>query len=532
MTTVATRPTGALIGFAGATDHKLIARHVAIVAFAFFAAGGVLALFMRSELAAPGMQFMDHDTYNQLFTVHGSTMIYLFVTPIALALGLYFVPLQIGAANISAPRVALGGLWLYIAGGLSMYAGFLTDHGAGKAGWFSYPPLSSTPWTIGTGMDLWVLAVICALVAEILWGGCLLATIARRRAPGMSLLHMPPFTWGMLVSALMVVFAFPAAVLAMALLFIDRHSGGIFDGLTGQIAYQHLFWFYGHPVVYVMFFPFTTIALEVIAVFAGRPLFGYKAFVLSILAFAAMSMAVWGHHMFATGQVENKYFSMTSTALLIPAGIEYFDAGGTLIGGALRLRVPMLFAIAFFVQFLVGGVSGIFVASPPLDYHVTDSYVIIAHFHYTLFAGSVFGLFAGVYFWFPKVTGVLLRERLGKLHFWLMVLGTNLTFLPMFVVGYRGMSRRIADYPASTGWQGWNIAETVGAYITALSLIVFAVNVVVSLRRREPAGRDPWGGHSLEWATTSPPPRHNFDAVPPITSYAPLHDLRESGVLV
>jgi cytochrome c oxidase subunit 1 len=282
----------------------------------------------------------------------------------------------------------------------------------------------------------------------------------------------------------------------------------------------------------VMFFPFTTIALEVIAVFAGRPLFGYKAFVLSILAFAAMSMAVWGHHMFATGQVENKYFSMTSTALLIPAGIEYFDAGGTLIGGALRLRVPMLFAIAFFVQFLVGGVSGIFVASPPLDYHVTDSYVIIAHFHYTLFAGSVFGLFAGVYFWFPKVTGVLLRERLGKLHFWLMVLGTNLTFLPMFVVGYRGMSRRIADYPASTGWQGWNIAETVGAYITALSLIVFAVNVVVSLRRREPAGRDPWGGHSLEWATTSPPPRHNFDAVPPITSYAPLHDLRESGVLV
>jgi cytochrome c oxidase subunit I len=523
----APRPAGGALGVVS-TDHKVLARHIAIAAFAFFAAGGILALLMRSELAEPGLQIVGKDTYNQLFTVHGSTMIYLFVTPIALALGLYFVPLHVGASNIAAPRAALAGFWLFISGGAMMYAGFLTDQGAGKAGWFSYPPLSSSPWTIGSGMDLWILAVICALVAEILWGACILATIVRRRAPGMALLHMSVFTWSELVSALMVVFAFPAAVLAMALLFADRHGGAIFGSVGSQITYQHLFWFYGHPVVYVMFFPFTAIALEVIAVFSGRPMFGYKAFVLSILAFAAMSMAVWGHHMFATGHVENKYFSMTSTALLIPAGIEYFDAGATLLGGVLRMRVAMLFAIAFFVQFLVGGLSGIFVAAPPLDYHVTDSYVVVGHFHYTLFAGSVFGLFAGVYYWFPKVTGALLREGMGKVHFWLMALGTNLTFLPMLWLGERGMSRRVADYPRFDGWQTANTIETVGAYLIALSLVVFALNVVVSLRRRREAGDDPWQAHTLEWATTSPPPRHNFDALPPVRSHAPLHDLREA----
>ncbi|MEA2195048.1 MAG: cytochrome c oxidase subunit, partial [Solirubrobacteraceae bacterium] len=366
----------------------------------------------------------------------------------------------------------------------------------------------------------------CALVAEILWGACILATIVRRRAPGMALLHMSVFTWSELVSALMVVFAFPAAVVAMALLYADRHGAAIFESVSGQVAYQHLFWFYGHPVVYVMFFPFTAIALEVIAVFAGRPLFGYKAFVLSILAFAAMSMAVWGHHMFATGHVENKYFAMTSTALLIPAGIEYFDAGATLLGGALRMRTPMLFAIAFFVQFLIGGLSGIFVASPPLDYHVTDSYVVVGHFHYTLFAGSVFGLFAGVYYWFPKVTGALLREGLGKVHFWLMVLGTNLAFLPMLWVGYRGMARRVADYPDRPGLHTANTIETIGAFLIAVAMVVFVVNVVASLRRRRPGGDDPWQGHTLEWATPSPPPRHNFDALPPVRSYAPLYDAR------
>jgi cytochrome c oxidase subunit 1 len=318
----------------------------------------------------------------------------------------------------------------------------------------------------------------------------------------------------------------------MVLLFADRHGGAIFESVGSQITYQHLFWFYGHPVVYVMFFPFTAIALEVIAVFSGRPLFGYKAFVLSILAFAAMSMAVWGHHMFATGHVENKYFAMTSTALLIPAGIEYFDAGATLLGGVLRMRVAMLFAIAFFVQFLIGGLSGIFVASPPLDYHVTDSYVVVGHFHYTLFAGSVFGLFAGVYYWFGKVSGALLREGMGKVHFWLMALGTNLTFLPMLWIGERGMSRRVADYPHLDGWQTANTIETVGSYLIALSLVVFALNVAVSLRRRRPAGDDPWQAHTLEWATTSPPPRHNFTtALPAIRSHAPLLDLREEAIL-
>ena len=342
----------------------------------------------------------------------------------------------------------------------------------------------------------------------------------------MTMLRMPVFTWTKLVSVLMVVFSFPAVIVAMTLLYIDRNVTRVYEGLSGWIDYQHLFWFYGHPVVYVMFFPFVGVALEVIAVFSRKRVFGYKPFVASMLAFSALSMAVWGHHMFATGEIANRYYALTSTALLVPAGVEYFDAAATMIGGAVLLRTPMLFAITFFVQFLIGGLTGIYVASPPLDYHVTDSYFVVAHFHYTLFAGSVFALFAGVYYWFPKVTGALLREGLGRLHFVLLVIGTNATFFPMFFLGEDGMSRRVADYPANAGWTTLNVIETCGAAVIALAVLVFLVNVVVSLRRPVPAGADPWGGHTLEWATTSPPPRHNFAALPAVRSESPLWDRR------
>jgi cytochrome c oxidase subunit I len=527
---LAERPAAGLHGVLGSADHKRVAALVAATAFAFFAGAGILALAMRTELAEPGLQVMSHNTYNQLFTIHGSTMIYLFVTPIALALGLYIVPLQLGASDLALGRLALLGYWLYLPGGLLMWAGFLTDQGAGSAGWFAYVPLSSVPYTPGTGMDFWVLSVILAVAAQILWGVSLLATIVRRRAPGMTMLRMAPFTWTVLVSALMVVFSFPAVIVAMSLLYLDRNGARVFEGLSGWIDYQHLFWFYGHPVVYVMFFPFVGVATEVIAVFSRKRLFGYKPFVASMLAFSAISMAVWGHHMFATGQIANRYYALTSTLLLVPAGVEYFDAAGTMVRGSLVFRTPMLFAIGFFVQFLVGGVTGIFVASPPLDYHVTDSYFVVAHFHYTLFAGSVFGLLAGVYYWFPKVTGALLREGLGRLHFGLLVVGTNLTFFPMFFLGEDGMSRRVADYPAAEGWTTLNALSSAGAGVIAVAMAVFLANVAISLRRRVPAGADPWGGHTLEWASSSPPPRHNFHALPPVRSFDPLWELRLRAV--
>jgi cytochrome c oxidase subunit 1 len=517
-------------GAAVSTDHKRIGLNMGMTALGFFLLGGLMALLMRAQLAQPHTHFVSDATYNELFTMHGSTMIYLFVTPMAMAIAMYFVPLQIGAAGVAAPRLALSAFWLWLSGGLIMQLGWLTQEGAGRAGWFAYVPLSNSANTPGVGQDLWTIGVILAAAGLLAIGACVLATIARHRAPGMSLMRMPVFTWTELASVLMVVGSFPVLILAMTLLYIERRGAHIFTGFTGAIDYQDLFWFFGHPVVYVMFFPFLGAAAEALSVSAHKRWFGYAPFVASILAFAALSMSVWSHHMFTTGGVTNEYFAFTSTALVVPAGIEYFDMLGTLIGGSIVLRTSMLFALAFFLQFLIGGLSGIFIASPVLDYHVEDSYLVVGHFHYTLFAGSVFGFFAGVYHWFPKITGALLRERLGKLHLALLFVGTNLTFFPMLLLGQDGMPRRIAEYPTHPGWGALNLLESIGAGIIALAIVTFLVNVWVSLRDRVPAGDDPWLGHTLEWATTSPPPRHNFDRpLPPITSYAPLLDLRERG---
>jgi cytochrome c oxidase subunit 1 len=523
---VAPERRGGLGTLAGTTDHKRIAGLIVVTAFVFFLGGGLLALMMRTELAAPGMQFMSKATYNELFTIHGSAMIYLFMTPMALAVGIYLIPLQVGAAELSGARFALAAYWMFALGGLMMFSGFLTDHGAARSGWFSYTPLSEDKFSPGTGMNLWIFAVILSVTASIVWAACILATIARRRAPGMTMLRMPPFTWSMAASVLMVLFSFPVLVVAMALLFIDRNGVEVFgSGEGGAIAWQHLFWFYGHPVVYVMFFPFLGMVAEVVSTFSRRPLFGYKGLVASLLLFSSLSMTVWSHHMFATGHVANKYFSLTSTALVLPAGLEYFAIVGTLIGGAIVLRAPMVFAIGFLLQFLIGGLSGIFTGSPPLDYHVHDSYFVVAHLHYVLFAGSFFGLFAGVYYWWPKVTGWMLGDGLGKLQFALMVVGTNLTFFPMHILGIDGMPRRVADYPRSAGWTGLNLLETIGAFTIALSIVVFLVNVWRSRRVHAVAGPDPWEAQTLEWYTSSPPPRFNFESLPTIRSYHPVWDL-------
>jgi cytochrome c oxidase subunit 1 len=472
------------------------------------------------------MQIVSKGVYNQLFTIHGSAMIYLFMTPVALAVGVYLVPLQVGAAEIAGARFAIGAYWMFAFGGLTMFSGFLTDHGAARAGWTAYTPLSGERFSPGTGMNLWIFGVILAVTASIVWAACVLATIVRRRAPGMTMLRMPPFTWSMAATVLMVLFSFPVLVVAMGLLFADRNGFEVYGpGEGGAIAYQHLFWFYGHPVVYVMFFPFVGMVAEVVAAFSRRPLFGYRGLVASLLLFSSLSMTVWSHHMFATGHVANRYFSLTSTALVVPAGLEYFAIVATMATGAILLRTPMLFAIGFVLQFLIGGLSGIFTGSPPLDYHVHDSYFVVAHLHYVLFAGSLFGLFAGVYFWWPKVTGWMLDDRVGKVHFALLAVGTNLTFFPMHILGMEGMPRRVADYPASAGWSGWNLLETVGAFVIAVAILVFLWNVWRSRRLHVAAGPDPWEAQSLEWYTSSPPPRFNFDALPPVRSYHPVWDL-------
>ncbi|MGI8660221.1 MAG: cytochrome c oxidase subunit I [Thermoleophilaceae bacterium] len=517
------RPQRGVLALLASTDHKLVGLRVALTAGAFFLAAGVLALLMRSELAEPGLQVVSHSGYNQLFTIHGSTMIFLVVIPVALALCVYMVPLQIGAAAIAGARWALAGSWLILIGGIVMWSGWLTREGTGRAGWYSYDPLSDRANTPGDGMDLWICGVTLATLGELLLAICVLVTILRRRAPGMTMLRLPVFTWTALVTMLLVVFSFPSLVAAMSLLLAERHGPDLLD----PIAYQHLFWFYGHPAVYVMFFPFVGMVAEVAAVFSGRRFFGYRAFVLALLAFTALSMSAWAHHMFTTGGVPNELFALTSTALIVPAGVEYFDVIGTLWRGVIRFKVALLFAIGFLVQFLLGGITGIFVASPVLDYHVADSYFIVAHFHYTLFAGSLFGLFAGLYMWWPKLTGRYLSERLGRWHCGLTFVGTSLTFLPQFVLGYEGMARRVADYPADEGWTALNAVSTGGSFLIAIGTLLFLITAGASLRRPATAPADCWGtGNSLEWAASSPPARHNFDSLPPIRSYAPLYDLR------
>ena len=526
-----TAPAGArgpLTAFAG-VEHKSLAARMFAMAFGFFLGGGALALLMRTELLAPGMQVVSHRGYAELFTIHGSTMLYLFATPIALATGVYLVPLQIGAAGLAWGRAALAGFWSILAGGAIMWSGFLTIGGAGSAGWYAYDPLSDRANTPGSGQDFWVVGVLLAAVGAILVAAALLVTIVRRRAPGMTMLRLPVFTWTMVVTVLMVLTAFPALAVAMGLLLAQRLHGGVFSAPSGPFAYQQLFWFFGHPVVYIVFFPFLGAVAEVIATFSGRRWFGYRPLVVSLLAFAALSMSVWGHHLMTTGGVPTRFFALTSTLLLVPAGVEYFDALATLWRGRIRLSVAMLFALGFLCMFLIGGLTGIWIAAPPLNYQENGSYFIVAHFHYTLFGGTVFGMFAAIYYWFPKVTGRRLGERLGRVQFGLTLIGVNVAFFPMFLLGRDGMPRRVPDYLASSGWEPANDVSSAGAYVLALSIVVFLVNAAWSRRRGARAGDDPWEGQTLEWATSSPPPPHNFDALPPIRSHAPLLDLREEA---
>ena len=518
-----------ITGWLTTTDHKRIGILYITSAFAFFLVGGLLAEAMRVELVAPGLQFVGEQGFDQLFTMHGTIMLLLFGTPMAIGLANYVVPLQIGTDDMSFPRLNALTFWMFLVGSLIVLSSFLVQGGPAAIGWTGYTPLSDVTYEPAVGVDLWIVGLILTGLSAVLGAVNFVATIYGRRAPGMTLFRMPIFTWNILVTGLLILFAFPPLTAALAMLFIDRHLGGTFflPALGGSaVLWQHLFWFFGHPEVYILILPFFGVITEIVSVFSRKPIFGYAAFVLATIAIASLSMSVWAHHMFTTGVVSNPFFSIASFAIAVPTGIKFFNWIATMWRGHLTFETPMLWAIGFLYLFLLGGITGIIVASPPLDYHVQDTYFVVAHFHNTLIGGSVFAIFAGLYYWFPKMTGRRLSERLGRIHFALWVLGFTLTFLPQYELGLLGMPRRIADYGAATGWTDLNALSTVGAAVLGLGVLPFLVAVAAALRRPPDQGPDPWGGATLEWWTDSPPPPGNFRDLPPIRSVRPVFDAR------
>jgi cytochrome c oxidase subunit 1 len=521
-----------LPGWLLTTDHKRIGLMTLGTGLVLFLLNGALALTMRAQLARPDLNILSRQQYLQFMTQHGTGMVATTITPLAIGLCVYLVPLQIGAPRIAAPRAALLGYWLYVFGALLLIWGFVTPDVGAADNWWGYTPLSNSIYSPGFGESFWVGGVFLAACGMILMSATVLWTALRMRAPHVTMLRVPLFTWTAIVTALLVLAGFPSLLLAMAEVAASRIDPSLVSGNAWNIAYENLFWFYGHPVVYVMFFPFVGCVLESLATFTGRRSFGYKGTTLSLLGFAAGSMSVWGHHLFASGQEVNDYFSLTSIMLTIPAGLEYFAFIGTLWGGRIRYTTSMLFAMTFIPQFAIGGLTGILVANPAIDYNFNNSYFVLGHFHYTLFAGSVFGFFAGFYLWFPKATGYMLNEKLGKLHWALMTIGTNVTFIPFFFLGYDGMPRWMSTYPAGAGFSTLSLISSIGSGIIGVSLCVLIVNVYGSVRAKVPAGPNPWPAHTLEWATSSPPPRFNFNLeypVPRVHSYAPLLDAREEA---
>lgn len=511
------------------TDHKVIGAMYMVTAFGFFLMAGLMALLMRTELAAPGLQFLSNEQYNQLFTMHGTLMLLLYATPVIFAFANLVLPLQIGAPDVAFPRLNAFSFWLFLFGGLIVMSGFLLPGGAADFGWTAYAPLSSAIHSPGPGGDLWIMGLIVSGLGTILGGVNMITTIVCMRAPGMTMFRMPIFTWNVLVTSILILMAFPLLTAALFGLAADRHLGAhIYDPASGgPLLWQHLFWFFGHPEVYIVALPFFGVITEIIPVFSRKPVFGYTTLVYATISIGMLSMAVWAHHMFATGAVLLPFFSLTSYLIAVPTGIKFFNWIGTMWKGQLTFETPMLWAFGFLVTFLLGGLSGVLLASPPIDFHVTDSYFVVAHFHYVLFGTIVFATYGGIYFWFPKMTGRLMDERLGKLHFWLTLIGFHTTFLVQHWLGDMGMPRRYADYLASDGFQGLNVVSTVGAFILGASTLVFLWNVFTSYRYGEPVFvDDPWGyGCSLEWATSCPPPRHNFTELPRIRSERPAFEL-------
>ncbi|AZI58350.1 cytochrome c oxidase subunit I [Nakamurella antarctica] len=511
------------------TDHKTLGIMYIVTCMTFFMIGGVMALLMRAELAQPGMQFLSNDQYNQLFTMHGTVMLLFYATPIVFGFANFIMPLQIGAPDVAFPRLNAFSYWLFLFGALIALSGFFTPGGAAAFGWTAYTPLSGVENSPGVGGDLWIMGLAVGGLGTILGAVNMITTIICLRAPGMTMWRISAFTWTILITSILVLVAFPVLTAALFGLAADRHFGShVFDPANGgAILFQHLFWFFGHPEVYILALPFFGIVSEIIPVFSRKPIFGYRGLVFATISIAALSVAVWAHHMYATGGVLLPFFSMMTFLIAVPTGLKFFNWIGTMWKGQLTYETPMLFVCGFLVTFLFGGLTGVILAAPAIDFHVSDSYFVVAHFHYVLFGVIVFATFGGIYFWFPKMTGRFLDEGLGKMHFWLTFIGFHLTFLVQHWLGNMGMPRRYADYLPSDGFTTLNVISTVGSFILGASVLPFVWNVIRSWRHGEiTTADDPWGyGNSLEWATSSPPPRHNFLSLPRIRSERPAFEL-------
>jgi len=526
-----------LVNYITSTDHKTIGYMYLVSSFVYFLIGGVMALIIRAQLFEPGLQVVaTKEQYNQAFTMHGTIMLLLFATPLFAGFANVIMPLQIGAPDVAFPRLNALAYWFYSFGSLIAVAGFLTPQGAASFGWFAYAPLSSTTFSPGIGGNLWVLGLGLSGFGTILGAVNFITTIITMRAPGMTMFRMPIFTWNTLVTSILVLMAFPVLAAALFALAADRvFDAHIYDAANGgALLWQHLFWFFGHPEVYIIALPFFGIVSEIFPVFSRKPIFGYKTLVYATISIAALSITVWAHHMYVTGSVLLPWFSLMTMLIAVPTGVKIFNWIGTMWRGSLTFESPMLWSIGFLITFTFGGLTGVILASPPLDFHVSDTYFVVAHFHYVVFGTVVFAMFAGFYFWWPKWTGKMLNDRLGKWHFWLLFIGFHTTFLIQHWLGVVGMPRRYATYLPSDGFTWMNQVSSIGAGILAISMIPFFVNVYLTARNAPKVTvNDPWGyGRSLEWATSCPPPRHNFTSIPRIRSESPAFDLNhpEAGI--
>ncbi|MEU7836424.1 cytochrome c oxidase subunit I [Nonomuraea sp. NPDC052129] len=518
-----------VVKWLSSTDHKIIGHLYLITSFAFFLIGGVMALIMRAELAQPALQFVSNEQFNQLFTMHGTIMLLMFATPLFAGFANELMPLQIGAPDVAFPRLNMVSYWLYLFGSIIAVSGFFTPNGAASFGWFAYTPLSTAISSPGMGGDLWIMGLALSGLGTILGSVNFITTIICMRAPGMTMFRMPIFTWNILLTSMLVLMAFPVLAAALLALEADRKLGThIFTPENGgALLWQHLFWFFGHPEVYIIALPFFGIVSEIFPVFSRKPIFGYISLVAATISIAGLSITVWAHHMFPTGQVLLPFFSFMTFLIAVPTGVKFFNWIGTMWRGHLTFESPMLFSIGFLITFLLGGLTGVILASPPLDFQISDTYFVVAHFHYVVFGTVVFAMFAGFYFWWPKFTGKMLDDKLGKLQFWLLFIGFHATFLIQHWLGVVGFPRRYADYSPADGFTDLNLISSVGAFVLGLSVLPFFYNVWKTARSAPKVTvDDPWGyGNSLEWATSCPPPRHNFTMLPRIRSERPAFDL-------